>query len=74
MSGWYKTEKGTTFHLHADKNISDETIRLMGILADAAAKVKAETCPQCGGSGSYGEDACQMCDGKGWVWVKREGE
>lgn len=40
-SGWYKSEDGSVFHVLTDGGVSEETLKLLGKMADAARKMQA---------------------------------
>lgn len=52
-SGCYESEGGNVFHAHGS-GMSDETIKALGAMADAAAKALEYQCPMCGNRWLHG--------------------
>jgi hypothetical protein len=55
-SGWYTSEGGNVFHAHGS-NMSDETIKALGAVADAVRKMIEMECPNCGAKYTKGLNA-----------------
>lgn len=48
-SGWYKTERGNTFHVSGE-GMSLETVQALARVADLAQAMTEKRCPECDGA------------------------